>query len=75
MTLELEMMASALGVPRRGLAEGEMPIGAIVAVGSDVVAEAHTQERAQRRLLVHADLLAPDLADRVLGRERREATL
>ncbi|HUP86755.1 MAG TPA: hypothetical protein VM143_13925 [Acidimicrobiales bacterium] len=68
-------MARALAVAAEGMARGEMPIGAVVAVDGEVVAEAHTQERAQRRLLVHADLLALDLADRRLRGRRSRATL
>ena len=46
-----------------------MPIGAVVVVGDDVVATAHTQERTQRRLLVHAELLtlAPRTGCLVIG--------
>jgi deoxycytidylate deaminase len=40
-----------------------------------VVASAHTQERRQRRLLVHAELLALDEADRVPGLKRPESVL
>lgn len=48
----------------------EMPIGAEVVVDDEVVATAHTAERSQRRLLVHADRLALDAADRVLAGRR-----
>jgi tRNA(adenine34) deaminase len=41
-----------------------MPIGAVVVVDGEIVGEAHTEERTQNRLLVHADLLALDRADR-----------
>ncbi len=72
---DAEGMAAALAVAAEGLAAGELPIGAVVVVDDRVVASAHTQERAQRRLLVHAELLALDAADRVLGRDRLRATL
>lgn len=52
-----------------------MPIGAAVVVDGEVVGEAHTQERTQGRLLVHADLLALDAADRHLTGRRQRATL
>lgn len=68
-------MAAALAVAEEGLDAGELPIGAVVVVDGRVVARAHTQERAQRRLLVHAELLALDDADRHLGADRRRATL
>lgn len=74
-SLHERLMDRALDTARCGLSDGEMPIGAVVAVGDDVIAEAHTQERTQRRLLVHAELLALDQADRLLGLRRAKATL
>src|SRR5688500_7857362 len=68
-------MARALEVAAEGMLAGEMPIGAVVVLDDEIVGEAHTQERAQGRLLVHADLLALDLADRRVGERRRRATL
>ncbi len=68
-------MRRALRVAEKGMACGEMPIGAVVAVDGEIVSEAHTEERARKRLLVHADLLALEAADRVLGSERHRATL
>lgn len=65
-------MVRALELAANGMAAGEMPIGAVVVVDDEVVAEAHTQERSQNRLLIHADLLALDEADRrITGRRRR----
>lgn len=68
-------MQDALAVAEQGLGHREMPIGAVVVVDGDIVASAYTQERTQRRLLVHAELLALDQADCVLDRRRRQATL
>lgn len=68
-------MQVALEEARVGLNLGELPIGAVVVVDGEVVARAHTEERAQNRLLVHAELLALDVADRVLVQRRREARL
>jgi tRNA(Arg) A34 adenosine deaminase TadA len=68
-------MGEAPRVAADGLAAGELPIGAVVVLDDAIVASAYTQERTQRRLLVHADLLALDAADRLVGRRRRDATL
>lgn len=68
-------MEEALAVAAEGLAAGELPIGAVVVVDGEVVARAHTAERAERRLLVHAELRALDAADRTIGRDRLRATL
>jgi tRNA(adenine34) deaminase len=68
-------IGEALRVAAEGLAAGELPIGAVVVLDDSIVASAYTQERSQGRLLVHADLLALDAADRILGDRRRDATL
>lgn len=57
-------MAEALAMAEHGLLAGELPIGAVVVAGGRVVGRAFTQERTQGRLLVHAELLALDQADR-----------
>jgi tRNA(adenine34) deaminase len=68
-------MGEALAIANEGLAEGELPIGAVVVLDDDIVARAHTEEHRQGRFLVHADLLALDEADRRLGNRRHEAKL
>ena len=68
-------MHEALAVARTGMEDGEMPIGAVVVVDDEIVAAEHTRERATRRLLVHADLLALEAADRLISGRRHRATL
>lgn len=70
-------MRQALDVAREGMARGELPIGAVVVAQDRVIASAYTQERAQGRFLVHADLLALEAADRIspFPGKRRDATL
>ena len=68
-------MAEALTVAEEGLALGELPIGAVVVVDGQVIGRAFTQEAAQGRLLVHAELLALDAADRLVGARRGSAVL
>ena len=68
-------MRRALALAETGLELGEMPIGAVVVLDGEAVGEAHTEERTQGRLLVHADLLALDRADRGAGGRLASATL
>jgi len=68
-------MEAALDVARCGLARGELPIGAVVVADGRLIAWSHTEEVTQRRLLVHAELLALEDADRQHGWDRRNATL
>lgn len=79
MTVEhhLAYMRAALAVAEQGLVAGELPIGAVVVLNDQIIATAHTAERSQGRLLVHAELLALEAADqlRPFPGKRREATL
>lgn len=68
-------MDAALEVARSGLARGELPIGSVVVAEGRVIARSHAQEVTQRRLLVHAELLALEEADRLPDWDRRGATL
>lgn len=56
-------MRAALAKAQEGLEQGELPIGAVVVLGDDILAAAHTMERATGRFLVHAELLALQAAD------------
>jgi tRNA(adenine34) deaminase len=70
-------MREAITMARAGLDAGELPIGAVVVLNGEVISRAYTRERAEGRLLVHADLLALEQADRLRpfpGR-RRDACL
>jgi len=73
----LPYMQAALAVAEQGLAAGELPIGAVVVLNDQIIAAAHTAERRQGRLLVHAELLALEAADqlRPFPGRRREAIL
>lgn len=58
-------MTLALEQARLGLDRGELPIGAVVVNDGAVLASAYTRELAERRRLVHAELLALEEADRL----------
>jgi len=64
-------------VAREGLGQGELPIGAVIVLNGEIIAESFTRERAEGRLLVHADLLALEAADRIrpFPGKRRNAQL
>jgi tRNA(adenine34) deaminase len=61
----LSAMGVALEEARRAMELDKLPIAAVVVAGGEVVATRHTEDRGQRRRLVHADLLALDDADRL----------
>ena len=62
-----DLVSLAIDVAEEGLAAGELPIGAVVALGDEIVGRSFAMERSQRRRLVHADLLAMEQADRALS--------
>jgi tRNA(adenine34) deaminase len=68
-------MGAAIEIAREGLVAGELPIGAVVVARGVIVGRAHTCEHREKRLLVHAELLALDEADRTPGWDRRSSTL
>lgn len=67
----------ALQAAHEGLEQGELPIGAVVVLNGQVIAPAHTMEKSEGRLLVHADLLALEAADKLkpFPGKRRDAKL
>ncbi|WP_199752860.1 deaminase [Actinoplanes sp. ATCC 53533] len=66
-----ELVAAAIAAAEDGMARGEMPIGAVVETGGVIIATAFTQDQAQQRRMIHADLLAMISADRQLGLDPR----
>jgi tRNA(adenine34) deaminase len=69
------MILLAIDAAEEGLRSGELPIGAVVVMGENVLGRAFTKERTLKRRLVHADLLAMTDADERLGRQPRTSSL
>lgn len=70
-----DLVDAAIVVAEQGVTRGEMPIGAVVEMGGEIIASAFTQDRIQGRRLIHADLLAMNAADQLLGYQPRPAPL
>jgi tRNA(adenine34) deaminase len=70
-----EMVAAAIEVAEDGMAAGELPIGAVVVMGGEIVGRSFTRDAATGRRLVHADLLAMTAADERLTTSRHPAPL
>lgn len=64
---DLELMQLALEEARAAAAEGEVPVGAVVARRGEVVSAAHNRREGDKNALCHAELLAIDAACRALG--------
>ncbi len=55
---DLAGMRRALELARRAAASGEVPVGAVILVGEDLLAEAHNECEAQHDPTAHAEFLA-----------------
>ena len=64
---DLAMMRRALQEAARAAAEGEVPVGAVVARGEEILATAHNEREATKDPTAHAELLALRRAARELG--------
>ncbi len=60
-------MRVALGLAIRANTLGEVPVGAIVVIDEEVVAQAHNQTIAERSALAHAELIVLHQAIRQIG--------
>jgi tRNA(adenine34) deaminase len=67
-----EPMRRALAAARDAEAAGEVPVGAAVMRGGELIAVAHNAPRALRDPTAHAEMLAIRAAAARLGRERLE---
>ena len=61
------MMRLALAEAAKAAAIGEVPVGAVVCRGEEVVATAHNRRETCKNALAHAELLAMDAACKALG--------
>jgi tRNA(adenine34) deaminase len=62
------MMEKAIEIAK--LASGEIPVGAVIACGDEVIASAHNQKEALNDVTAHAEILAIRAASQKLGRWR-----
>src|SRR5512141_1621600 len=78
MTVDIDkiMMAFAIEQAKRAREYGDVPVGAVVTVGGEVVATAYNRREADNDPTAHAEVLALREAGRVLGNWRlSEATV
>ena len=68
--IDLDGMRRAILAARRGLAAGEVPVGAVVIQAGEVVGEAHNETVARRDPTAHAELLAIRRALEATGQDR-----
>ncbi len=64
---EQKMMRRALNEAQMAFEAGEVPIGAVVVRGDEIVASAHNLRETEKNALCHAELIAIDRACKKLG--------
>ncbi|MBO4211526.1 MAG: tRNA adenosine(34) deaminase TadA [Oscillospiraceae bacterium] len=64
---DLELMRRALLLAQEAAAEGEVPVGCVVALGGHIVGEGRNRRETDKNALAHAELEAIDATCRTLG--------
>ena len=64
---DYEFMDRALALAREAAAEGEVPVGCVVALGDRIVGEGRNRRETAKNALCHAELEAIDAACKALG--------
>ena len=62
-------MARALALAKAGAAKGEIPVGAVLTYGDQIIAEAHNLVEINQQASDHAEMLALRAASKKLGRK------
>ncbi|MBI1736718.1 MAG: tRNA adenosine(34) deaminase TadA [Candidatus Rokubacteria bacterium] len=65
-----DLVREALGLARRGMSAGEVPVGAVVTLGGEVVGRAHNAPITTGDPTAHAEVLALREAARAIGNYR-----
>lgn len=60
-------MLEALREAAEGAAEGEVPVGAVIVSGGEIIARAHNRIEGDKRSSAHAEMLAIEEAEKALG--------
>ena len=68
------LMRVALGEAAKALEHGDVPIGAVVARGTEVLAAAHNERELRGDPTAHAEILAVRAASEVVGSWRLDGT-
>ncbi|PCK23782.1 tRNA-specific adenosine deaminase [Bacillus pumilus] len=72
MTKDEQFMQEAISEALKAEQIGEVPIGAVIVVGDQIVSRAHNLRESEQRSIAHAELLAIDEACKITGSWRLE---
>ena len=68
-------LAAAIEEARQGLAEGGIPIGAVLVIDGEIVGRGHNRRVQQESAVLHAEMDCLEHAGRLTARDYRRATL
>ena len=63
----LDYMEIALGEARKALNKGEVPVGAVIVKDNEIIAVAHNLKETNKNAMAHAEMIAIDMASKVIG--------
>jgi tRNA(adenine34) deaminase len=63
----MDFMKLAIGEARAAFAEGEVPVGAVIVSGGELLSSAHNMREARKTATAHAEMAAIDRACALLG--------
>ena len=68
--MENPFMTEAIAEAKKGAALGEVPVGAVLVCGGEIIARAHNQTMEKEHILLHAEMLVMEEAIGRLGKHR-----
>ncbi len=74
-SIDQRFMAEAIDEARRGLAEGGIPIGAVLVIDDKIVGRGHNQRIQKNSAILHAEMDCLENAGRLSADQYRRATL
>ena len=63
----LDYMKIALDEARKALNKGEVPVGAVIVKEGNIIAAAHNLKETNKNAMAHAEMIAIDMASKVIG--------
>lgn len=63
----LDYMKIALDEARKALNKGEVPVGAVIVKEGKIIAAAHNLKETNKNAMAHAEMIAIDMASKVIG--------
>ncbi len=68
--MENPFMIEAIAEAKKAAKEGEVPVGAVLVSGGEIIARAHNLTISKENILLHAEMLAMEEGIRKLGKRR-----